>query len=579
MLLHLTARDDRFKSISFNRGLTLIVADVTQTSTKTDSRNGVGKSAIVELLHFLLGARVDKNTLVANPKIRDIDFELTLDWPTVDSGLTVRRKPSSPSDIILEPDISKESVLSGMPGHVSLTEWQQLIESDLFRLPLDHSGISGRAMLSLYMRRIRSHSFNEAVKTYPQQSQSEASANIAYLLGLDWQLASKYRELSARESMRQKLAQATKDPVFGRIVGRSAELRGLITVSQQRVQALEQQVAEFRVVPEYENLQREADTLDSRVRRTRADDAIDRRNLQDLEASLEEVVDPDVDYLETVYAQLGVILSANVQRRYEEVRDFHSSVIANRRQYLQAEINTLRERLTARTEERTQLGEQQAAILRTLNEGGALDSLSALQQTLTAERAALESLRHRFEAAHTLEASASEIRGERSQLESEMRADLRDRDSRINELNLRFYKYATDLYSADREAYLELDPTSTHLKIAPHIDSKGSRGINNMVMFCFDLTVAVTALRRGYGPDFLVHDSHLFDGVDERQVSQALNLAKSVAEEEHLQYIVTMNSDDLAKAERQGADVESAVIEPRLTDRYEDGGLFGFRFS
>ena len=100
-----------------------------------------------------------------------------------------------------------------------------------------------------------------------------------------------------------------------------------------------------------------------------------------------------------------------------------------------------------------------------------------------------------------------------------------------------------------------------------------------MVTFCFDLTAAVVARRGGRGPDFMVHDSHLFDGVDERQVAKALSLARQVCSEEDLQYVVTMNSDDLDKAERHGAGVVDCIIEPRLTDEYDTGGIFGFRFD
>ena len=157
--------------------------------------------------------------------------------------------------------------------------------------------------------------------------------------------------------------------------------------------------------------------------------------------------------------------------------------------------------------------------------------------------------------------------------------DLRERENIINNVNIRFLEYATRLYGSGREAYLDIDATNSHLKIVPHIDSKDSRGIGNMVIFCFDLTVAVAAHRAGRGPDFVVHDSHLFDGVDERQLARALNLAREVAEEESMQYLVTLNSDDLAKASAQGVDLSDHIITPRLTDDFEDGGLFGFRFS
>ncbi|WP_198047299.1 ABC-three component system protein [Kutzneria sp. 744] len=526
---------------------------------------------------------MDSKSFLDRRELRGHQFSLLLDWPRAAEGLTVRRSVGTPSDIMLQPDISSTGALFDAPldtsTRVGLAEWQRLIERDLFRLPAEHSGISGRALLSLYMRRVGSNAFNEAVKTASQQSPAEASANVAYLLGLDWQLAARYKELSVRESTRRRLAQAAKDPVWGRIVGRSSELRGQITIAQQRVNDLERQIQSFRVVPEYENLQRQADEMDRRIRQMRAQDIVDRRNLQDYEAALEDSVAPDISYLESVYSELGVVLGQAVRRRYGEVEDFHHAVVRNRRAHLEGEVESLREGLARRENERVSLGEEQARILRALNEGGALDALTALQQALAQERASLEALRHRYEAAQALEASSAEIKAERGKLEAETRMDLHERERAINDVNVRFLEYASRLYGSGREAYLDIDPTSTHLKIVPHIDSKDSRGIGNMVIFCFDLTVAVTARKGARGPDFLVHDSHLFDGVDERQLARALSLTREVVEAESMQYVVTMNSDDLEKVSRQGLDLSAHIIDPRLTDSLEDGGLFGFRFS
>ncbi|WP_181776696.1 ABC-three component system protein [Amycolatopsis pittospori] len=581
MLRRLSARDDRFKTVEFKDGLNIVVADKAGGSTETDSRNGAGKSSIVELLHFLLGGKGDRRSFLGKDVLRSIEFQLLLDWPTLDSGrpLAVRRSQETSGQIHIYPDVSESRLSSESFRTLTLAEWQRIIERDLFALSSPLPGISGRSMLSLYMRRISANAFNEAIKTSPQQTHADASSNLAYLLGLDWQLAAKYRQLSARESTRRQLAAASKDPVWGKIVGRSSELRGQINEVQSRVRDLENQISSFRVVPEYERLQAQADEIDQRIRQARNEDVADRRNLADLEGAMVEAVDPDVDYLSDVYTDLGVLLGEAVTRRYEEVREFHSSIIRNRRSYLESEAETLRIRLREREAERIRLGNEQASLLQTLNEGGALDALTALQQALARERALLESLRNRFEAAQTLEASAAEIKADRAQLEAQMRADLIERNNIIDDIVERFRQYAVTLYGTGRLAYLEVEPTNTHLKIVPHIDSQDSRGIGNMVMFCFDLAVAVTAHRGRRGPDFLVHDSHLFDGVDERQVARALELAREVTQEEEMQYVATINSDDLTKAQASNSDFSEAIIPPRLTDAYEDGGLFGFRFS
>ncbi|WP_405706660.1 DUF2326 domain-containing protein [Streptomyces sp. NBC_00069] len=70
------------------------------------------------------------------------------------------------------------------------------------------------------------------------------------------------------------------------------------------------------------------------------------------------------------------------------------------------------------------------------------------------------------------------------------------------------------------------------------------------------------AHRHGRGPDFLIHDSHLYDGVDERQIAKALSFATTVTEEERMQYIVTINTDSLSVATQRGFDPNRTSAAP-----------------
>lgn len=582
MLRRLSADDPRFRSLDFAPGLNILVADTTEMSGEKDSRNGTGKSSTVELLHFLLGARVDKKGLAARKALKDIEFSLELDWPEATGGrLIVSRTGARPETVMLDTNVESDSEAifdhSG-PAEIPMARWTKLIEANLFGLKGDHQGLSGRTMLSFLIRRISSHAFNTATRTYTQQPEADAAANLAYLLGLDWKLASGYREISAREATRRQLRQAVNDPVWGRIVGSTSELRGQITVAEEDMRRLQEQIKAFRVVPQFEELKRRADEIDGCIRSLNSRDAIDRRNLTDLRASVSETTDGDVRYLEPVYQELGVLLGDQVRRRFDDVKGFHESIVRNRRRYLAEEIESIEARLTARAAERETLGVELQRVLRTLDEGGALEALTALQQALAQKQASVEALRHRYDAAQMLEASALEIKAKRVDLQRALKNDLGERARQTGEATVLFSEFAQRLYGPGRQAFLEFDAGPSSLKIVPHVDSDGSRGIGNMVIFCFDLTMAVVAHRHGRGPDFLVHDSHLFDGVDDRQLRDALELAAEVAAREGMQYIATLNSDDLEKAERKGFDPSGKALAVRLKDEYEDGGLFGFRF-
>jgi uncharacterized protein YydD (DUF2326 family) len=140
-----------------------------------------------------------------------------------------------------------------------------------------------------------------------------------------------------------------------------------------------------------------------------------------------------------------------------------------------------------------------------------------------------------------------------------------------------FEEISAQLY--ERPARLEIvyDDYSTRFRIEK--EDLMSEGVNSMQVFTFDLMLATILARRGKWPGFLIHDSHLFDGVDGRQTGTALAVAAKVLGEFGGQYVVTLNSDDLDKVQREsGRDFSQSIVRPALKDTPE-GGLFGFRFS
>lgn len=577
MLRELKADDPRFRSVRFRGGLNLVVADRTTVSTDDQSRNAVGKTSLVELLQFLLG--VGKTSLVTRAENKPTTFELLVDWPGGPQPLSVRRCAEEANRVRLAPNIlnSDETALFPDDGPVSVKEWQGVLERGLFGIRGPEQVLSGRLLLGFYLRRTDKNGFADALKPNPPSSRHVATANLCYLLGMDWELAARYGELSEREQIRKKLGQATKDPVWKDIVGKSGDLRGQLTVIERRITDLKEQVADFQVVPEYEEIRREAEKVNSRIRSLRETDVIDQRNLADIERSIEEVSDPGHDYLERAYEEMGVLLGDQVRSRFDQVEEFHRAVVRNRRQYLDEEAAELREKLAASERERRDLGNRQAALLRILNEGGALDTLTVMQGALVKEEAQREYLQRRLDAARTLEQSRREIDREKAALEDQVQSDIDARWEQERQASLLFNRFAEHLYGDARAPYLTFQAKRSQLEIELKLEADDSTGISNMKLFCFDLTWAVIAHRAGHGPDFLVHDSKLYDGVDERQVARALELAARVTREEGMQYIVTMNSDDLAKAERLGFDASPYVVAPRL-DGSETGGLFGFRF-
>jgi uncharacterized protein YydD (DUF2326 family) len=203
-------------------------------------------------------------------------------------------------------------------------------------------------------------------------------------------------------------------------------------------------------------------------------------------------------------------------------------------------------------------------------------ALAVEQSDLEARTGAL---RERFKAAEILEGEGTQLEIDRAKLKRRLQADHQQRKDALDRAIIIIAEAIVELYD-DRQGRFEVEATDNGPEFAISIEGDRGGGISNMEIFCFDLALFRIVADRLGGPGFLVHDSHLFDGVDERQVATALLLGKRAAEAQAQQYIVTMNSDIFDRLPLAPEIDRAAVVLPtRLSDDGEAGGLFGFRFE
>jgi uncharacterized protein YydD (DUF2326 family) len=214
-----------------------------------------------------------------------------------------------------------------------------------------------------------------------------------------------------------------------------------------------------------------------------------------------------------------------------------------------------------------------------LSSAGALDQFTLLQRECSTAEAAVEVLKRRYETADTLESGQNKLTMERARLVELLRQDHAEEQSTLDHAILLFEDISEELYGAEHGGKLTIRATENGPEVVPHIHGGESKGVGNMQIFCFDMMLMLLCAERKAGPGFLVHDSHLFDGVDERQVGKALALGAALADKHGFQYIVTMNSDAVPREIPLGFSLSRHELPMRLTDATEDGGLFGFRFD
>ncbi len=588
MIHGVTSDLSRFESLEFHAGLNVLLADKSEGATDRQSRNGAGKTSFVELIHFLFGGNADRESIFRSEALTPWTFgaRVEIGGSLVDIG----RSGSKPSRILLQGDTSKwplQPTLEAKTGDLifSNEQWRTLLGTALFGLPLDSEEDeqtrfrpSFRSLFSYFARRQNSGGFVAPTQQSNKQQPWDQQVSMSYLLGLDTTIPREFQEVRTQEKAMSELRKAAKEGGLGRYFGTAAELRTRLTIAEARARRLREQLANFVVVPEYAELEREASTLTRDISGINDQNTTDRELILQLEDALADEQPPAAGNLSLLYAEAGVVLPETVARRFEDVEHFHEAVVQNRRSHLTSEVQAANARIAERDGTRERLDQRRRQIMGILKSGGALEHYARLQEEAGRAEAEAEGLRQRLVTAERIESTKAELDIDRARLLKALQDDHHERAHMITDAILDFEELSNALY--EKAGSLTVSATPNGPTVDVRIDAQRSKGITNMQIFCFDLMLAELVTKRGMGPGFLIHDSHLFDGVDERQVAKALQLGADHATAIGFQYIVTMNSDALPKdGFRPGFHINDFVLPTRLTDATDTGGLFGVRFN
>lgn len=586
-MIHALSSDlPSFKTLAFRPGLNILLADKSDGATDRQSRNGAGKTSLVELIHFLFAANAEKDSIFRSDALAGFSFEARVDVGS--TVVDVARSGTKPSRIRLKGDTSDWPIAPSLEARtgdlvISNENWRTALAALFFGLDTDEEANSRfrptfRSLFSYFVRRQNSGGFVSPTQQSAMQQPWDQQVAISYLLGLDASVPQQFQEVRSRERAMTELRKVAKDGSLGRYFGTAADLRTRMTIAEARARRMREQIDTFNVVPEYSEMEREASRITREISTLSDDNTADRELILQLRAAIDSELPPATTSLDRLYREAGVVLPGSVGRRFEEVEEFHHAIVQNRRSHLTAEVQAAESRIQSRDRARESLDGRRRQLMGILQSGGALEHYAALQQESGRAEADAEGLRQRLTMAEQIESTKAELDIERARLLKTLQNDHHERESIIEEAILVFEDLSNALY--EKAGSLTVSATPNGPQVDIRIDAQRSKGITNMQIFCFDLMLAELTARRGIGPGFLVHDSHLFDGVDERQVAKALQLGADHAEAIGFQYIVTMNSDALPKdGFREGFNVGNYVLATKLTDATESGGLFGLRFN
>ena len=592
MILSVRSTIPTFKAVTFKAGLNVLLADVTASSTAKQTRNSAGKTSLVEIVHFLLGSDADKHSVFKKPDIVLHAFTGVIVLHGRFIAVTRRCETDQEvwvADVTDMPEWGGHVGDEDMPGELmTLESWKTVLGQGWFDIPVDPAGTpfakphspTFRSLIGYFGRRRAEGGYNAITKYATDQQAWNAQVNLAYLMGLDWEISRKFQDLRTRKKATATLKKAIKEGEFGELFGTTAVIRPELARTEERIGKLKAQVETFRVHDSYREFAERAAQLKDAL----SEAAVELASLDETVIYLENA---SRDEETTAYASVnrlyeaaGIELPGVALRRFDEVAAFQASVTGNRRRHLARQIDEAKARKLVVEAAMARYDDERSDILRVLEGKGAFEDLMHLREQLGVLSSRAETLRSKLQYAMRLENTVTQIKLEGAGLELALQEDLKRHEDAIRKCTVMVDEAIAELYD-DRRGNLIVGASKGGLELDVVIQGGGNLGgIDMMKIFCFDMMLVQMATA-GFerGPRFVFHDSHLFDGVDARQVKAAMTFGATVARRVGGQYIVAMNSDEFDRPALSGdTDIADAVLPVRLTDD-ETGGLFGFRFD
>ncbi|HAT8621967.1 TPA: DUF2326 domain-containing protein [Legionella pneumophila] len=561
-----------FKHVQFNKGLNVVIAERKEGSDKTKTTNSRGKSTLISIINFCLGSNASNSGLCIE-QLTGWDF--SIDITLLGNRVQITREVDNPNKVFIVGDISGWPIKLEYDEELrkyflGLDKWKQFLGEALFDVH-QTSGISFRSLLSYFVRS-GVEAYSKPLKFYSSQADNLAHVYNAFLIGLDQKYATKWCELDRQDKALKALGEAIKAGLHetkGELETKKIELEEELSKGRKIL-------SDFKVYEKYKEIQVEANELTSKIHQLANENITERRKLEHYESSIIEETPPDDEKLKMIYKETGIVFSDSVQRTLEEAFDFHKQILKNRTAFLEAEIVRIRNKIVQRDELIKNLSDKRSSCLEILNTHGALDEYSRLQEQNTKIQEKLEKILSKIEDIRDQTKKRQNIKLSRIELDKEASIDYEEKRRFWEQAIRLFNEFAKALYGVNGEFVIDISEKGYQF----NVDIPGGRGggIGKMKIFCYDLMNMCMQKILGREIDFLVHDSILYEGVDERQVAHAIEQAAVKADFYNFQYIMTINSDMIPYNDFNKEFNFDNYIKLRLSDEDESGSLLGINF-
>lgn len=569
-LIKLSSSVPSFHTVQFNHLGLSIVSARRRTASNDVTYNSVGKSLMIYLLHFCLGAK--KNTELEE-KLPGWSFRLDFE---LDGTLHYCFRETEKQDYI---------TLDGL--EYKLKAFNKKMGEMIFGLDDDSiQGLSYRSMISRFIRggKYGYTSFDKFVK---KEQDEIALLNTGYLLGLaPARIRKKIEQRLESEFLRNQDQNLKKDPVISSIFlsgGTPGDIDIKIVELEQQINKLSTDISNFVVAEDYNEIKLEADEISRQLFDLRNSVTKYHIALDNINKSMQRRPDISKENLVQFFNEANVSLGSAIIKKLEDVEQFNARILDDRTRILVEQKNRYEQMLEKAEVQIATLSSRENEKLQYLNAHGALDDYTKLTELLSDCKLKLDRLSQ-------YKQMVMQYKQKREELKRSIADENLETQRYIDSITLLIRQHLTVFHDCvkrfykDKIAGLKIENNEGDNKLRFTIDARISDdtgdGVNETKLFCFDWTLLQAQCN--HSVKFLVHDNRILSETDPRQVATMLRLANDICKERGFQYILTINEStiDALRKEMNEEEFKALVINQQvlqLDDTSEQAKLLGIQ--
>ena len=567
-LIELRANQESFHTVTFNKTGVSIIRAKKVVEDKKGTYNSTGKSLLIYLIHFCLGA---SENIEIKEKLEGWEFYLDIEIENI--PYTITRSTENQKIVKINDEEYK------------LNEFTDFIQSKVFfNIPSKFKYLTFRSLINRFIRPQKS-SYDTYNCFLKDEREYQELLNNAFLLGLDIEKIDKKRELRELwEDTEKKKNNIEKDSIMKDFFSEGLDKKKIdieILTLEKKVEHLSIGISEFKISEDYDQIKKEADQISQTLKQYKNKRSIITNAINNIARSLEIRSDLKSKDIKKMFEEANVILNDSIKKRFEDVESFNKKLLNNRQARLIEERKKLENQLSDIELIIQKLGHQEDNKLYLLKSTGSLEEYAKLNEQLSQVKVRYEKLKSYRNLLNEYKNKIDEIKENFIKENSATNKYLQENESLKNRNIKVFSSFAEQFYENKPSGIIIENNEGDNLnrfKIEATIDSDSGDGVNNVKIFCFDWTLLKN--QNNHNIKYIFHDSRLISEIDPRQIATMFQIAYFNSTEHNFQYIISSNQKELDAIASELDETEfkkyvSDNVILDLTDESDFGKLLG----